>query len=284
MSRSSAALARPTPEATPEPETVSHPVEVVEGSVRSGVILLCDHASNAVPPDLGDLGVPPDQFQRHIAYDIGAATVTRGLARRLDAPALLTTFSRLVIDPNRGRDDPTLVMRLSDGAVVPGNRRIDAAEVARRIARFYDPYDAAIDAAVARAMAEGVTPAVVSVHSFTPSWRGRPRPWHVGLLWDVDRRMARPLIEGLEAEGDLIVGDNEPYDGALAGDTLDRHATRRGLANALIEIRQDLIADEAGAEEWAERFARLLRPLLADPSLRAIEHHPTRTRERLRRH
>ena len=129
----------------------------------------------------------------------------------------------------------------------------------------------------------GVTPAIVSVHSFTPSWRGHPRPWHVGLLWDVDQRMARPLIEGLEAEGDLIVGDNEPYDGALAGDTLDRHATRRGLANALIEIRQDLIADEAGAEAWAERFARLLRPLLADSRLRRIERHPTRTGERLRR-
>jgi predicted N-formylglutamate amidohydrolase len=283
MSRSSAAVLRPQPNPELEPETAAQPVEAVEGSYRSGVILLCDHASNAVPPDLGDLGVPAEQFRRHIAYDIGAAAVTRGLARRLDAPALLTTFSRLVIDPNRGRDDPTLVMRLSDGAVVPGNRRIDEAEVARRIARFYDPYDAAIDAAVERAIAEGVTPAIVSVHSFTPSWRGHPRPWHVGLLWDVDQRMARPLIEALEAEGDLIVGDNEPYDGALAGDTLDRHATRRGLANALIEIRQDLIADDAGAEAWAERFARLLRPLLADSRLRRIEHHPTRTRERLRR-
>ncbi|HEX8663701.1 MAG TPA: N-formylglutamate amidohydrolase [Beijerinckiaceae bacterium] len=282
MSPSSAAVLRQTPEPAIEPGP--HPVEAIEGSARSGVILLCDHASNVVPPDLGDLGVPPEQFQRHIAYDIGAAAVTRGLARRLGAPALLTTFSRLVIDPNRGRDDPTLVMRLSDGAVVPGNRRVDAAETARRIARFYDPYDAAIDAAVGRAMAGGVVPAIVSVHSFTPSWRGYPRPWHVGMLWDADQRLARPLLDGLQAEGGLVVGDNEPYDGALAGDTLDRHATRRGLANALIEIRQDLIADEAGAEAWAERFARLLRPLLADPVLRRIEPHPTRTRERLRRH
>jgi predicted N-formylglutamate amidohydrolase len=283
MSPSSAVL-RQSPEPATEPEPAPHPVEVIEGSWRSGVILLCDHASNAVPPDLGDLGVPPEQFKRHIAYDIGAAAVTRGLARRLNAPALLTTFSRLVIDPNRGRDDPTLIMRLSDGAVVPGNRHVDAAETARRIARFYDPYDAAIDAEVERAMAEGVTPAIVAVHSFTPRWRGHPRPWHVGMLWDADQRLARPLLEGLEAEGGLVVGDNEPYDGALAGDTLDRHATRRGLANALIEIRQDLIADEAGAEAWAERFARLLRPLLADPTLRRIEPHPTRTRDRLRRH
>jgi predicted N-formylglutamate amidohydrolase len=279
MSPSSAAVLRQTP----EPEPVPHPVEIIEGSVRSGAILLCDHASNAVPPDLGDLGVPPDEFRRHIAYDIGAAAVTRGLARRLDAPALLTTFSRLVVDPNRGRDDPTLIMRLSDGAVVPGNRHVDAAETARRIARFYDPYDRAIDAAVERFLAEGVAPAIVSVHSFTPNWRGTPRPWHVGLLWDADERLARPLVEGLRAEGGLVVGDNEPYDGALSGDTLDRHATRRGLANALIEIRQDLVAGEAGAEAWAERFARLLRPLLADPRLRRIEPHPTRTRDRLRR-
>ena len=276
MSPSSAAMLRPaSPPGPHAPEPEPHPVEIVAGSVASGAILLCDHASNAVPPDLGDLGLSPEHFARHIAYDIGAAAVTRGLARRLGAPAVLTTFSRLVIDPNRGRDDPTLVMRLSDGAVVPGNRRIGDDEVARRIRRFYDPYDAAITEAIERALGEGTTPALVSIHSFTPIWRGTPRPWHVGLLWDVDRRLSKPLVEGLERAGDLVVGDNEPYDGALAGDTLERHATRRGLANVLIEIRQDLIADEAGAEAWAERLARLLRPLLADPALRAAEQHGT---------
>jgi predicted N-formylglutamate amidohydrolase len=209
--------------------------------------------------------------------------VTRGLARRLGAPAILTRFSRLVIDPNRGRDDPTLVMRLSDGAVVPGNARLDQPEIARRIARFYDPYDAAIGAAIGRALQAGQPPVVVTVHSFTPVWRGRQRPWHVGILWDADDRFARPLLDGLSAEPGLVVGDNEPYDGALAGDTVDRHATGRGLANALIEIRQDLIASDEGAEEWAERFALLLRPLTADPALRtSTNRFRTRTRERLR--
>jgi predicted N-formylglutamate amidohydrolase len=260
-----------------------HPVEIIEGSTESGALILCDHASNAVPPDLGDLGLPEVEFQRHIAYDIGAAAVTRSLARRLGAPAILTRFSRLVIDPNRGRDDPTLVMRLSDGAVVPGNAGADAAEVERRIARFYEPYDEAISAAIARALAAGHPPAIVTVHSFTPIWRGWPRPWHVGILWDADDRFARPLLEGLSAEQGLVVGDNEPYDGALAGDTVDRHATARGLANALIEIRQDLIASDEGAEEWAERFARLLAPLLADPARRSPTPHPTRTRERMHR-
>ncbi|MCB5177274.1 MULTISPECIES: N-formylglutamate amidohydrolase [Microvirga] len=260
------------------------PVETIDGAVDSGVLILCDHASNAVPPDLGDLGLPAAEFERHIAYDIGAAAVTRSLARRLGAPAILTRFSRLIIDPNRGRDDPTLVMRLSDGAVVPGNAHVDEAEVARRIERFYDPYDAAIAAAIGRAMAAGHPPVIVTVHSFTPIWRGWPRPWHVGILWDADARFAKPLLEGLQAEEGLVVGDNEPYDGALAGDTIDRHATERGLANALIEIRQDLIASDEGAEEWAERFARLLKPLAAREGLRTPQVHASRTRDRLRRH
>jgi predicted N-formylglutamate amidohydrolase len=260
------------------------PVETVEGSVESGILILCDHASNAVPPDLGDLGLPESEFQRHIAYDIGAAAVSRSLARQLGAPAILTQFSRLIIDPNRGRDDPTLVMRLSDGAVVPGNAKADEAEVQRRIARFYDPYDHAISTAIHKAMAAGHPPVVVTVHSFTPVWRGWPRPWHVGILWDADDRFAKPLLEGLQAEEGLVVGDNEPYDGALAGDTVDRHATVRGLANALIEIRQDLIASDEGAEEWAERFARLLKPLAAQEALRSPKLLGTRTRDRLRQH
>jgi predicted N-formylglutamate amidohydrolase len=260
------------------------PVETIDGAVESGVLILCDHASNAVPPDLGDLGLPDTEFQRHIAYDIGAAAVTRSLARRLKAPAILTRFSRLIIDPNRGRDDPTLVMRLSDGAVVPSNAQVDEAEIAARIERFYDPYDAAIAAHIERALAAGHPPVVVTVHSFTPIWRGWVRPWHVGILWDADERFARPLLEGLIAEDGLVVGDNEPYDGALTGDTVDRHATVRGLANALIEIRQDLIASDEGAEEWAERFARLLGPLAARQDLRSPKLHESRTRDRLRRH
>ena len=272
--------------AVPKPATDAvepHPVEVIEGALESGILLLCDHASNEVPADYGDLGLPPREFERHIAYDIGAAAVTRSLARRLGAPAILTRFSRLLIDPNRGRDDPTLVMRLSDGALIPGNATVDLPEILRRIERFYDPYDAAIAHAIERALAAGHPPALVTIHSFTPVWRGRPRPWHVGILWDADDRFAKPLLDGLRREGGLAVGDNEPYDGALSGDTVDRHGTVRGLANALIEIRQDLIAGETGAEEWAERFSKLLAPLAAQPDLRTPKHFPTRTRERLRR-
>ncbi len=239
-----------------------HPVEHVEGDPAAGVLILCDHASRHVPADYGDLGLPPAQFERHIAYDIGAAAVTRRLARELGAPALLTDFSRLIIDPNRGEDDPTLVMRLSDGAIVPGNARADAAEIERRLARFHRPYDAAIAAAIDAAVAAGAPPAIVSIHSFTPVWKGVPRPWHAAVLWDRDPTLALPLLAAFAAETDLVVGDNEPYRGGLPGDTIDRHATKRGLPNALIELRQDLIADDAAAEAWGVRLAGLLRPLL----------------------
>jgi predicted N-formylglutamate amidohydrolase len=240
-----------------------HPVETIPGDPARGLLLVCDHASNHVPDDLARLGVPDHEFARHIAYDIGAAAVTRHLAALLGAPAILTRFSRLIIDPNRGRADPTLVMRLSDGAIVPGNARIDEAGKLERIRRFYAPFDAAIDAHVAAAEATGVPPAILTMHSFTPYWRTVARPWHVGILWDRDDRMSAPLIAGLRADpAGLTVGDNEPYGGGLPGDTIDRHAIARGLRNALVEIRQDLIAEETGQIEWAERFARLLRPML----------------------
>ena len=252
-------MTRPETEAAAQPV---HPCEILSGDPACGLVIACDHASNHVPPDI-DLGVPPSEFGRHIAYDIGAAAVTRLLAARLNAPAILTNFSRLIIDPNRGRDDPTLVMRLSDGAIVPGNARIDEAGKRDRIARFYAPFDAAIDAAIDAAALAGRPPVLLTMHSFTPYWRGIARPWQVGILYDRDERFARPLIQALEDDpAGLTVGDNEPYGGGLPGDTIDRHATARGLANALVEIRQDLIAGEAGQAEWAERFARVLRPLL----------------------
>jgi predicted N-formylglutamate amidohydrolase len=242
-------------------------VELLAGNEASAALILCDHASNAMPPEFADLGLPGAQLQRHIAYDIGAAWVTRRLAGRLGCPAILSTFSRLLIDPNRGLDDPTLVMRLSDGAIVPGNARLDEAGIAARVARFYEPYDRAVGDAVRQRLAQGRPPAIISVHSFTPLWKGTPRPWHVGLLWDGDDRIVAPLFKALRAEPDLVVGDNEPYAGWLSGDTIDRHATRHGLPSALIELRQDLIDTEAKASAWADRLAAMLAPILDDWSM-----------------
>ena len=266
-------------------EPAFSPVETVAGPLDAGVLIVCDHASNAIPPGYGSLGLNREALDRHIGFDIGAADLTRALAARLEAPAVLSTFSRLLIDPNRGADDPTLVMRFSDGAIVPGNAQADATEIARRLERFWAPYRERVTAAVEAMIAAGEPPALISIHSFTPVWRGALRRWKVGVLWDRDDRIAKPLIEALAAEPDLHVdgiGDNEPYDGALAGDTIDSVATSRGLANALIEIRQDLIGTHAGALAWADRFARLLEPILADPAARTPRRDfGTRTTRRM---
>ena len=252
------------------------PVEVIDGAHDAPLLLLCDHASNALPSRYGTLGLPAAQLCRHIGYDIGAAAITRRLAARFAAPALLTTFSRLLIDPNRGADDPTLVMRLSDGAIVPGNARIDAAEIAHRHATYWKPYRDEVRATIDRMSATGRTPVVLSVHSFTDKWKGIPRPWEIGILWDNDPRFAIPLIEALRAAG-FVVGDNEPYDGALEGDTLDEEVTRRGLAGVLIEVRQDLVASEAAAHAVAERIAPVLAAVIAHPSLREAAFFRSRT-------
>lgn len=260
---------------------LAHPaVAFVPGEVAGGLVILCDHASNAIPDEYERLGLPEAELQRHIAYDIGAAEVTVRLAALTGAPAVMSTFSRLVIDPNRGPDDPTLVMKLSDGAIVQGNARADDAEVERRLERFYRPYDHAVGAVIDAALARGRPPAILSIHSFTPAWKGVPRPWHVTVLWDADPRLPIPLLGALAAPGDVVVGDNEPYDGALAGDTVNRHATRRGLANALIEVRQDLIADAAGAAAWAARLATAWAAVKDDPALGRIEPHASRTTRR----
>ena len=249
------------------------PFAMIDGDPACGLLIVCDHAENSVPAEYGGLGLPPAEFQRHIAYDPGAAAVARRLAAELGAPAVFSTFSRLLIDANRGEDDPTLIMRLSDGAVVPGNATVDAAERARRIARYHAPYHAAIATAIERALAAGIVPALVSLHSFTPVWRGARRSWHAGVLWDRDPRLAVPLIERLRADATLVVGDNEPYAGALRNDTMYRHATRRGLAHALIEIRQDLIADASGISAWSDRLAAILATLNRDPEIHHVRHY-----------
>lgn len=241
--------------------------EIIAESRPGRWLVTCDHASNAVPDWVGGgtLGLPAEEMARHIAHDPGAAGVTRALAAALDSPALLSTFSRLVIDPNRGEDDPTLLMRLYDGTVIPGNRHADAAELAQRLARLYRPYHAAY----ARLAARRADTVICAIHSFTPQLRGRPpRPWHVGVLHSHrDSRLALPLIARLRAEPDLCVGDNEPYSGHLPGDAIDRHALAHGRPNVLIELRQDLIATPAAQVAWAQRLAPILVQVLKESGL-----------------
>jgi predicted N-formylglutamate amidohydrolase len=273
-------LETPTP-APSRPGAAHDPVERIEGRLDGGVLLLCDHAANTLPESYRSLGLPPSQLERHIAYDIGAAWMTRRLAERLEAPAILSRFSRLLIDPNRGADDPTLVMRISDGDLIPGNARIDKAEIARRREAYWRPYRAAIAAKIEAMLAQAPPPAVISLHTFTPFWKTKARPWEIGVLWDSDPRLAKPLIAALALDG-IVVGDNEPYDGALAGDTLDGEVTRRGLAGVLIETRQDLVARKDAAAAWADRLALILRPILSRPELHRVEFHQSRTGRHIR--
>jgi predicted N-formylglutamate amidohydrolase len=238
------------------------PFELQNRDAVGSLLFLCDHAGNQVPEELGLLGLPEENFSAHIAYDIGAGALTRRLATRFGAFAILGRFSRLVVDLNRGEDDPTSVMRLSDGRIIPGNGALDEAGIARRLLRYHAPYHAEIAARIERARAGAVVPVLVSIHSFTPVWRGRARPWHIGILWDRDARLARPLMERLARDGDIRVGDNEPYSGRLENDCLYRHSTMNGLPHVLIEVRQDLIADDSGIALWSGLLESALKDAL----------------------
>jgi predicted N-formylglutamate amidohydrolase len=230
-------------------------------------LVTCDHASNRVPQEIagGDLGIEAADMERHIAYDVGAAGLALALAERLNCPAILSDFSRLVIDANRGEDDPTLVMRLYDGTIIPANRAVDAAEVERRLSTLHRPYHNTYAAMAAR---QDDT-VIVAIHSFTPCLRGRlPRPWHVGVLYShLDLRLSVPLITELERLPGLCVGNNEPYDGHLPGDAIDRHALQMGRHNTLIEVRNDLIGDGQAQEDWAALLAPVLEAALVSAKL-----------------
>jgi predicted N-formylglutamate amidohydrolase len=256
-------------------ELGAKPYRLIEGDAGTGLLILCDHAENTIPETYGTLGLRAEDLHRHIAYDLGAAEVAQCLAETLGAPAVLSRFSRLLIDPNRGRDDPTLIMQISDGLIVPGNVGLDDEEVELRIARYYEPYHRAIERAIDAGFAAGKAPVIVSVHSFTQAWKGTPRPWSVGVLWDKDPRLALPLLAALRTIPDIEVGDNAPYSGQLKGDTLYRHGTKQGLAHALIEIRQDLILGPVSQAEWAKRLAGVLGQVLSDAgaALHAVELH-----------
>lgn len=244
------------------------PHELCFGEGGAPVLITCDHASRRVPRALGTLGLSDEELSRHIGWDIGAAAVSRDLARLLDAPAILASYSRLVIDCNRDPRDTTSIPETSDGVIIPGNRALSSEARVVRQADIFTPYhDAVADWLEAR-LARGEAPALLSVHSFTPALGGKARPWHVGILWDADPRIPVPLLAALRADPALVVGDNQPYSAREpAGYTVRHHAVARGLPHVAIELRQDLIADDRGAAGWAERLAAALAPILADPAL-----------------
>ncbi|HJU20499.1 MAG TPA: N-formylglutamate amidohydrolase [Stellaceae bacterium] len=233
----------------------------------SPFLLVCDHAGNRIPRRLGTLGLPEAERQRHIAWDIGIAEVGRELSHLLDAALILQTYSRLVIDCNRDPAVPSSIPEISELTEIPGNLGLDAAARAARIAAIFRPYHERITAALDRRKAAGRRTVLIALHSFTPVYKGAARPWHAGILFNRDARFAHALFALLRAEGDLVVGENEPYRVSdLTDYTVPVHGERRGLLHVEIEIRQDLIADPAGQALWARRLARLLPAAEAAPS------------------
>ncbi len=241
------------------------PFRVVNGGADGGLLLVCEHASNEIPAAYANLGLPDEALQRHIAWDIGAGQLARELARRLGCPAVLGGCSRLLIDLNRGLDDPTLVMKLSDGQLIPGNRRVDPdndrQEWQHRIDTWHKPYHAEVEARV-QAL-QGDAPALISVHSFTPVWKGEARNWDIGVLWGRDDRLAFPLVSALSSIEGVKVGRNEPYIGGLEGESIQRHGQGNGILHACLEVRQDQLDSEDGLGLWAARLEKVIPEALA---------------------
>ena len=236
---------------------------LVECEAQFPVLLVCDHASAHIPSELHNLGVAKQYLQEHIVWDIGAGNIACELGRQLNVPVLLANHSRLVIDCNRNLDDPTAFPAVSDGVSVPGNRDLDAAEREERANTFYWPYHHAVRDELCKLEQLASAPALIAIHSFTPSLDGVQRPWHLGALWDKDDRIAAPFIRHLRELDGVLIGDNEPYSGRHPADfTLDHHAEAEGLPHLGIEIRQDLIDTTAGVRRWAGVLTGALMPIL----------------------
>lgn len=234
-------------------------VEVLNEDGRSDIVLLCEHASNHMPAEYRGLGLDAHHLQRHIAWDIGAAGVTRLLSARLDAPAFLSGYSRLLIDVNRPLDAGSSIPVRSEDTEIPGNIGIDAAERARRAALMFSPFHDRVSGHLDRRAQQRRPTRIVTVHSFTPVFLGVARPWHTGILYSEAKDFGEAILAGLRADGTLNADANVPYVISRDGDyAIPIHGDDRGIAAVLIEIRQDLVADERGIEEWADRLAKAL--------------------------
>ncbi len=221
-------------------------------------VITCDHAGRLIPEALGDLGLDEAERRRHIAWDIGALGVASELAALLDAPLVAQRYSRLVVDCNRPPGHPNLVPLNSEATEIPGNAGLTEAERAARVQTIYAPYHATLEDLLTRRGARGLPSVFVAVHSFTPVFHGQSRPWHVGVLYGSDARLARPLLEHFRGAGDLCVGDNEPYRIDDKDHGIPHHAIGRGLVNVLLEVRQDLIENTDGQRVWARRLREAL--------------------------
>ncbi len=246
-------------------------VRVENGRGRAKCVIVCDHAANRVPRTLKDLGLSKAQLQQHIAWDPGTEDIGRYLSKALGATVVLASYSRLVVDLNRGHDHPELMRDTSDHVHIPGNVGLTAAQKKQRLDELFWPYHNEIDRQLKRFTSKGVAPVLISVHSFTPQMDGFRRPWHIGVLWNREEKIARALVKNLRRNSpDLVIGENEPYSLKAANflkNTISTHAESKGLPYIILEFRQDLVNTKKKAEKWAEIFLESLRPILADKQL-----------------
>ncbi len=256
----------------PKPKT--EPFSIVNQNGTSAYVLSCEHASFYIPEHLSQLGLDPKIIRRHIGWDIGAANVTNELSSSLDAISVHSNVSRLVIDCNRHPDHPTSIPEISDNTVIPGNMDISKDDRADRLKNYFQPYHDALRQTLNGALHRhpNRAPALVSIHSFTPSMGGFNRPWHIGILWDRDQRLAQLLVSTLGTNTDLVIGENEPYSGHdMAGHSIRYHAQNRGIPNVLIEVRQDLISTPKGVKTWAKQLHDALEEAARHPDLLTMD-------------
>jgi len=250
------------------------PFEIYNANGQAPVLIVSDHGGRCVPESLADLGLAAEYFDRHIAYDIGAQAITRCLADRLNARAVLGVYSRLVVDLNRHPEAPDCIPAVSDRIPIPANQGLSAQHRAQRIKAFHTPYHDAIKTQCAALQQHhGHPPVLFSIHSFTPSLNGKDRVWDMGVLWNKDPRLPLALMEHLNRWDGLQVGDNAPYSGRDLAHTIDTHGTDAGIANCAVEIRQDHCATPEDARHWADILADALGPILTLDSLYTIQHY-----------
>ena len=234
------------------------PVHEVNAEGTSPFLLTSDHYGRILPRALGDLGISESELSRHIGWDIGIAGVAERMANMLDAHLIAQRYSRLVIDCNRPPGVASSIPVISEATAIPRNEGISESERTARRREIFDPYHQRIDAVIDSRLRDKRPTMLVSLHSFTPVYAGVARPWHIGALYNRDTVLPKLLLKHLRSEGDLVVGDNEPYAASdLTDYTIPVHGEARGLVNTGIEIRQDLIADQSGQQQWAERLARI---------------------------
>ena len=244
------------------------PYAVFNPQGQAKVLFVSDHSGRAIPANMRQLGLADWVLEQHVAWDIGSGDVARCLAERFDATLISANYSRLVIDTNRPPDDPTLCTVKSEGIAIPGNMDLTDDDRAERRRIFFDPYHDAIDAQLAAMRERGFEPAIIAIHSCTPVFDRVVRPWHIGILWDKDPRIAQPLLDHFAALEGVCVGDNEPYSGRAPHDyTMDHHGEAARIPHVSIEVRQDLIDTLEGARHWAGVLGDALERILGDDTL-----------------